>query len=494
MNYRSTRDTSSSPITVSSAEAIKKGLAPDGGLYMPDMIPRLSSDDIASLRPLSYAERAAFVLSLFLTDYDKDALLADCKEAYSEERFPGGAAPIKAIDGTLTSLELWHGPTCAFKDMALQIMPRLLSRALTMTNETLRAHILVATSGDTGKAALEGYRDVPGVDISVFYPVDGVSRMQKLQMTTQEGDNVNVCAVRGNFDDAQNGVKAIFSDTALADEALAGGRFFSSANSINWGRLAPQIVYYISAYCDLIENGTISDGEQINVCVPTGNFGNIFAAYIARTMGLPISKLICASNSNCVLTDFIRTGVYDRTREFYKTMSPSMDILISSNLERLLYVIGGSALTSELMEQLKKCGKYTMPASLHERIRDVFAGFCLSEEETSATIKETFENNGYLADTHTAVGIGCARKYIAETGDSIHTVVASTASPYKFAADVAASIGKTIDSDEPSEILAFLSEATDTEIPAPLKRTLTLPVRFTRTVDPSDMPEVALGR
>lgn len=461
---------------------------------MPDMIPRLSSVDIAALRPLSYADRAAYVLSMFLTDYDKDALLADCREAYSEDRFPGGAAPTRKIDDVLTSLELWHGPTCAFKDMALQIMPRLLSRALVMTEETLRAHILVATSGDTGKAALEGYRDVPGVDISVFYPVDGVSRMQKMQMTTQEGDNVNVCAVRGNFDDAQNGVKAIFSDKALADEALAGGRFFSSANSINWGRLAPQIVYYISAYCDLIENGTITDGDEINICVPTGNFGNIFAAYIARSMGLPLRKLICASNSNCVLTDFINTGVYDRTREFYKTMSPSMDILISSNLERLLYVIGGSALTSELMAELKSCGKYTMPTSLHDRIREVFAGYYLDEAETMATVKETFEKNGYLADTHTAVGIGCARKYIAETGDTTPMVVASTASPYKFAADVAASIGKSIDSDEPAEILASLSEATGTEIPAPLKRTLTLPVRFTRTVDPSEMPEVALGR
>ena len=494
MNYRSTRDTSNSPVKVSAAEAIKRGLAPDGGLYMPDMIPRLSSVDIAALRPLSYAERAAYILSMFLTDYDRDELLADCKAAYSEEKFPGGAAPIRKIDDTITALELWHGPTCAFKDMALQIMPRLLSRALTMTGEKLRAHILVATSGDTGKAALEGYRDVPGVDISVFYPVDGVSRMQKMQMTTQEGGNVNVCAVRGNFDDAQNGVKAIFSDKALAEEALNAGTFFSSANSINWGRLAPQIVYYISAYCDLIESGAIANGEQINVCVPTGNFGNIFAAYIARLMGLPLAKLICASNSNCVLTDFINTGVYDRTREFYKTMSPSMDILISSNLERLLYVIGGSALTSELMEELKKCGKYTMPESLHAKIREVFAGYYLDEAETAQTIRETFEKDGYLADTHTAVGIGCARKYVKDTGDTRVTILASTASPYKFAADVAASIGHETTSDEPSEILKELAGATNTEIPAPLLRTLTLPVRFTRTVDPSDMPEVALGR
>lgn len=494
MNYRSTRDASNTPIMTSSAEAIKKGLAPDGGLYMPDMLPRLSRDDITALRKLSYAERAAYVLSMFLTDYDRNALLADCREAYSEEKFPGGAAPLHEIDENLTSLELWHGPTCAFKDMALQIMPRLLSRALDMTGEKLRAHILVATSGDTGKAALEGYRDVPGIDISVFYPVDGVSRMQKLQMTTQEGDNVNVCAVKGNFDDAQNGVKEIFSDSALAEKALENGSFFSSANSINWGRLAPQIVYYISAYCDLVESGRISDGEQINVCVPTGNFGNIFAAFIARRMGLPIARLICASNSNCVLTDFIKTGTYDRTREFYKTMSPSMDILISSNLERLLYVIGGASLTAELMNELKTNGRYTVPDFIHERISEIFEGYCLNETETAEVIRETYEKNGYLIDTHTAVGVGCARKYIEASKDTRRTVVASTASPYKFAADVAASLGHKIDSDNPAEILSALSNLTGTDIPAPLRRTLTLPVRFTRTVEPSEMPEIALGK
>ncbi len=494
MNYRSTRDTSNTPSCVSSAEAIKRGLAPDGGLYMPDMIPRISSVDIAALRPLSYARRAAYILSMFLTDYDREALIADCEAAYSDEKFPGGAAPLHKIDDSIVSLELWHGPTCAFKDMALQIMPRLLSRALTMTGEEKKARILVATSGDTGKAALEGYRDVDGVDITVFYPVDGVSRMQKMQMTTQEGGNVNVCAVYGNFDDAQNGVKAIFSDKSLAERALENGMFFSSANSINWGRLAPQIVYYISAYCDLIENGTIADGEEINVCVPTGNFGNIFAAYIARLMGLPIAKLICASNSNCVLTDFIRTGTYDRTREFFKTMSPSMDILISSNLERLLYVIGGSALTGELMEELKTAGKYTMPESLHSTIREVFEGYYLTEEETSEVIRDTFANFGYLADTHTAVGLGCARKYMKDTGDTKVTVLASTASPYKFASDVAEAIGHKIDSDEPSEILNALSCATDTEIPAPLLRTLTLPVRFTQVVEASEMPSVAIGK
>jgi len=318
--------------------------------------------------------------------------------------------------------------------------------------------------------------------------------MQKMQMATQEGSNVNVCAVYGNFDDAQNGVKAIFSDKELAERALEDGMFFSSANSINWGRLAPQIVYYISAYCDLIENGTIADGEEINVCVPTGNFGNIFAAYIARCMGLPIAKLICASNSNCVLTDFIKTGTYDRTREFFKTMSPSMDILISSNLERLLYVIGGASLTSELMGELKENGKYTLPTSLLNTIREVFEGYYLTEEETSEVIRDTFEHDGYLADTHTAVGLGCARKYIKDSGDTKVTILASTASPYKFAADVAEAIGHKIDSDEPAVILETLSKATSTEIPAPLLRTLKIPVRFNRTVDPSEMPAVAIEK
>ncbi|MBQ4043503.1 MAG: threonine synthase, partial [Clostridia bacterium] len=339
MKFISTRDTSASPAGVSSAEAIKQGLAPDKGLYMPVSIPALTREDLEKLSGMPYEQRAADILSRFLTDYDKDALLADCTAAYAEDRFPGGAAPLVDIGGGIHSLELWHGPTCDLKDMALQIMPRLLSRALTMTGEQRLAHILVATSGDTGKAALEGYRDVPGVKITVFYPVDGVSAMQKRQMTTQLGENVNVCAVYGNFDDAQNGVKAIFADNALAEKANDAGFFFSSANSINWGRLAPQIVYYVSAYCDLVKSGTVQMGDEVNVCVPTGNFGNIFAAYIAREMGLPLGRLICASNANCVLTDFIRTGHYDRNRKFYNTMSPSMDILISSNLERLLFAL-----------------------------------------------------------------------------------------------------------------------------------------------------------
>lgn len=491
MKYYSTRDTERTA-GISSAEAIKTGLAGDGGLFMPETIPAVSGDFIRALAAEPYDVRAAKVLSLFLDDYNYDDLLADCREAYSEARFPGGAAPLCHVADNMYTLELWHGPTCAFKDMALQIMPRLLSRALKMTGETRRAHILVATSGDTGKAALEGYRDVEGIDISVFYPVDGVSAMQKRQMTTQEGENVNVCAVRGNFDDAQNGVKAIFSNISLAAKAEEKGFFFSSANSINWGRLAPQIVYYFSAYCDLMDKGVIALGDKVNFCVPTGNFGNIFAAYIAREMGLPVKNLICASNSNCVLTDFIRTGVYDRTRQFYKTMSPSMDILISSNLERLLYLLGGAELTAQCMEQLKAEGKYTAPETLMTKLREVFSGYCCSEEGTAATIKAVFSDNGYLADPHTAVAIGSAKQYIADSGDSTVLVVDSTASPYKFSADVCRSLGVNAEGSD-GEIIASLEKATGTVAPVSLTATLTKEIRFTGVVDKEQMAAVVFG-
>jgi len=493
MNYISTRDTSDVPRSISSAEAIKTGLAKDSGLFMPESIPTLDDAAIERLIEMSYPERACEILSMFLTDYDRTALLEDCRTAYSEERFPGGAAPVVSIGDSMYSLELWHGPTCAFKDMALQIMPRLLSRALTMTGERRLAHILVATSGDTGKAALEGYRDVPGIKISVFYPDDGVSPMQKRQMITQEGDNVFVTAVKGNFDDAQNGVKAIFADRALADAAEEQGMFFSSANSINWGRLAPQIVYYVSAYCDLIKDNEIFMGDVVNVCVPTGNFGNIFAAYIAKKMGIPFGRLICASNSNCVLTDFFNDGEYDRDRTFYKTMSPSMDILISSNLERLLYSIGGAEFTAERMAALAGEGSYRVPYTVMEELNESFAGYFLSETETSEVISRIFSEKGYLADPHTAVGIGCAEKYIEESGDSRKIILASTASPYKFAADVCRSLEIEPASDEPMDIITALEEATDTKAPVQLTKTLSMPVRFDGVVDPADMPRVALS-
>ena len=379
MYYKSTRDTEEKKYF--SAQVIKQGLAEDGGLFVPTEIPTLDENEIKTLTSLSYPERAAFVMGKFLTDFSYDELIADCKAAYSEESFEGGAAPVVNVKDNIYSLELWHGPTAAFKDMALQLMPRLLVRSLQKTGEKRTSLILVATSGDTGKAALEGYKDIEGIKIMVFYPVDGVSRVQKLQMATQSGNNVNVCAIKGNFDDAQNGVKKIFSDTDFTSELDKNGYFLSSANSINWGRLAPQIVYYVSAYCDLLNQGKIAYGNKINVCVPTGNFGNILAAYIAKLMGLPIDKLICASNVNNILTDFLRTGTYDRNRKFHVTMSPSMDILISSNLERLLNFTAGAKITAECMQSLAKNGAYTVSPEILSKINESFVGYYADEKE-----------------------------------------------------------------------------------------------------------------
>lgn len=484
MKYQSTRDVNSEKVT--SAMAIKQGLAKDGGLFVPDEIPTLTSEVLNTLVPLSYPERAANILSRFLPEYTYEELLSDCREAYSEKSFVGGAAPIVNIHDNLYSLELWHGPTAAFKDMALQIMPRLLSRALTKTGEDRTALILVATSGDTGKAALEGYRDIDKVKIMVFYPQNGVSKVQKLQMATQEGSNVNVCAINGNFDDAQNGVKQIFADTNAADVLNKNGYFFSSANSINWGRLVPQIVYYISAYCDLLADGKIKNGEKINFCVPTGNFGNIFAAYIAKLMGLPIGKLICASNRNNILTDFLKTGTYDRNRDFHLTMSPSMDILISSNLERLLYFTAGPEKTALYMKQLKETGKYTVDADVKAKIDEIFCGYYADEEATAAEIKECFDVHKYLCDTHTAVGISSAERYVKDSGDTAITVIDSTASPYKFAADVYTSLGKAAPAD-PLQALDALSNYSGTEIAYPLRNLAERTVRFTDVCEPSDM-------
>ena len=490
IRYISTRNTDAEPERVTSAEAIKKGLAPDGGLYVPDSLPLLTGDDLDMLCPLPYPDRAAEILGRFLPDYDRDLLLEDCRQAYDESRFPGGPAPLRLVGNDRYVLELWHGPTCAFKDMALQIMPRLLSRALSMTGEHRTAHILVATSGDTGKAALEGYRDIPGIRMTVFYPADGVSRMQKLQMQTQLGDNVYVSAVNGNFDDAQTGVKKIFSDASLADRADREGMFFSSANSINWGRLAPQIVYYISAYCDLMAQGKVVRGEPVDFCVPTGNFGNIFAAYTAKRMGLPVGRLVCASNANRVLTDFIETGVYDRRRVFHKTMSPSMDILISSNLERLLYVLGGPGVTRDLMAQLNENGFYRAPDSLMERLRQDFSAYSCDEAETSAELLRSFRDAHYLCDPHTAVAMGCAEKYLAAGGTDRPLVTVSTASPFKFPGDVCTAIGAPCASDDPVDLIDALVTAAGVSAPAPLLKTLTLPIRFTGVTEASEMPEV----
>ncbi len=487
ISYISTRG-NTNPVT--SAQAIKQGLADDGGLFMPETIPALTEKDFEFLKKASYPERAAYIMAKFLTDYTYEELLADCKESYSQARFPGGAAPLTDI-GNLRLLELWHGPTCAFKDMALQVMPRLLSRALTKTNEDRTAFILVATSGDTGKAALEGYKDVDKIIIMVFYPVDGVSKVQKLQMATQEGNNVTVCAIKGNFDDAQNGVKKIFGNEETAKLLDENNHFFSSANSINWGRLVPQVVYYISSYCDMVNKNDIKMGDTVNVCVPTGNFGNIFAAYIAKEMGLPVNRFICASNCNNILTDFISTGTYDRNRAFHTTMSPSMDILISSNLERLLYVIAGQSKTANYMKELNTKGVYTVESDVIEKIKSNFSGYFCAEEDTSATIKEIFDNYNYLIDTHTAVAVKCAKEYIKETGDDRKMIVASTASPYKFASNVYKSLtGEVLENEFDS--LKATEKLSGSPIPAPLANLESKKVRFTTVIDPQDMTKEVL--
>lgn len=489
MKYASTRSADAAN-SVSAAQAIKQGLAADGGLFMPQEIPALTQDEILMLKDKTYIERALYVLSKFLTDYTEEELRRDCEAAYGEVKFPGGAAPLVKVDDRIYSLELWHGPTCAFKDMALQLMPRLLCRALDKTGEKRDAMILVATSGDTGKAALEGYCDVDRIRIKVFYPVDGVSRVQKLQMTTQTGANVDVCAIRGNFDDAQTGVKKIFTDPALKAELAQHNKMFSSANSINWGRLLPQIVYYFSAYLDLVNAKKIKMGDAINVVVPTGNFGNILASYYAKRMGLPVHKFICASNSNNVLTDFIRTGTYDKKRAFYTTISPSMDILVSSNLERLLYHLCGED-TEKLtgwMNALQSGGAYTVDATTADAVRALFYGGCCDDQETVEVIRNTFEKDGYLCDTHTAVAVGVYEQYLKETGDNTPAVIASTASPYKFPDSVldAFDCEKPADPFAEAELLAKLS---NTKIPAPITALRTKPVRFENTCAAADMAD-----
>ncbi len=481
MNYISTRTPDSEKN--SGAFVIKKGLASDGGLFVPESIPQIDEVTVTALSGMTYPERAEYILSLFLDDYSKEELRAAAEAAYSAEKFGGPAAPISKVDGKYF-LELWHGPTSAFKDMALQIMPRLLSLSLGKTGEEKDAYILVATSGDTGKAALEGYCDIDRVRIQVFYPVDGVSNIQKKQMASQQGNNVEVVSIRGNFDDAQSGVKAIFADESAKAKLAENGYFFSSANSINWGRLAPQIVYYVSAYCDLLAEGELKYGELLDVTVPTGNFGNILAAYIAKKMGLPLGKLVCASNCNDILTDFINSGVYDRRREFFTTVSPSMDILISSNLERLLWFTVGADKTRECMEKLSKEGIYSLDDEAMEIIRRDFAGYSCSEDETKQTINELFRECGYLCDTHTAVAAGAAKKFEGESKNKM--LIVSTASPYKFAPAVLSALGEEVPDDD-FDALDKLHTVTKVDIPANLASLRDSEVRFTKTIDPKDM-------
>lgn len=496
MKYVSTRARNEQATEYSSAEVIKRGLAPDGGLFVPIEIPQITPEQLEKLADMSYPERAAAILGMYLTDYTSGELLHAAEEAYGKERFSavgtaGTPAPVRAV-GQTEVLELWHGPTSAFKDMALQIMPRLLSLALEKTGETRDALILVATSGDTGKAALEGYADVPRVRIQVFYPVNGVSRIQKKQMATQGGQNVNVTAIRGNFDDAQNGVKQIFSDPEVAKLLDEKGLFLSSANSINWGRLVPQIVYYVSAYCDLLRAGRIKMGELLDVTVPTGNFGNIFACCLAKRMGLPIGRMICASNQNNVLTDFINTGVYDRRRTFYQTVSPSMDILISSNLERLLWLIAGPERCAAYMEQLRETGCYSVEPEVLAAIQEEFSAHFCDEALTCTMVRSYYESYHYLCDTHTAVALSAAEQYRAKDEPVNRMLVASTASPYKFSPAVLEALGDDAPTDG-FEALRRLQKRTGIAAPERLQALEHAEDRFTEVVSPAEMKEAVLA-
>lgn len=492
MNYISTRNKN---IKISSAQAIKQGISEEGGLFVPDSIPSFTIDEICSMTDMSYNERAFFVLSKYLTDFSKDQLSYCTNNAYTNEKFSDcKIAPVVELEKGFNILELWHGPTCAFKDMALQILPFFLTASIKITDEDKTVCILVATSGDTGKAALEGFKNVEGTNILVFYPELGVSNMQKLQMKTQEGNNVNVFAIKGNFDDAQSGVKKIFTDENIKDELEKRGYMFSSANSINFGRLCPQIVYYFSAYCDLIEKNKIKPGQEINVVVPTGNFGNILAAYYAKLSGLPIKKLICASNKNKVLTDFINTGIYNKNREFFATSSPSMDILISSNLERLLFSLyeNDDKEVLSLMKQLSEKGEYKVSDKVLKKLQESFAGGFANEEETFNTIKYIFDKYGYICDTHTAVAIKVYLDYKEKIKDDTVSVIASTASPYKFPDNVLkAVLGEKADLND-FELIKKLSDVTKTEIPAPIKELESKKVRFNNVIDKTEMKKAVL--
>ena len=491
MLYTSTRNKA---VHVSSAQAIAQGISAEGGLFVPEEIPKLSMEQIAALAELDYIERAKAVLSLYLTDFTPEELDRCVRGAYAPGKFSSPkVAPLVHLTEDIHVLELWRGPTCAFKDMALQLLPHLLTVAASKTAEGKTIVILVATSGDTGKAALEGFKDVPNTKILVFYPEEGVSPMQKLQMTTQEGDNVGVCAIHGNFDDAQTGVKAIFTDPAIAEKLAQKNMMFSSANSINWGRLVPQIVYYISAYCDLLKDGSIELGDKMNVVVPTGNFGNILAAYYARRMGLPIQKLICASNANNVLTDFLQTGKYDRNRSFYTTMSPSMDILISSNLERLLFDLCGrdDAQVRAWMDSLKQDGCYDVGRSMLNKLKTLFAAGCCNDSRTKMTIRETYNNTHYLCDTHTAVVVDVCKQYLLRTGDNTPVLIASTANPFKFSASVLSAVGNgQVESSDEFGMVQELSSLTGEQVPPQLAGLAQKKQRFTKVCERDEMKNV----
>ena len=488
--YKSTRGGENG---VPASRAILEGLAKDGGLFVPEKIPALDVS-LKELSGMSYQETAYQVMKLFLTDFTEEELRKCIAGAYDGKFDTEVIAPLAKVEDAYY-LELFHGATIAFKDMALSILPHLMTTAAKKNQIRNEIVILTATSGDTGKAALAGFADVPGTRIIVFYPKNGVSPIQEKQMVTQKGDNTLVVGIHGNFDDAQSGVKAIFGDRALAEELDRAGFQFSSANSINIGRLVPQVVYYVYAYAKLLENGELSDGEPMNVVVPTGNFGNILAAYYAKLMGVPIAKLICASNENKVLYDFFQTGEYDRNRPFILTTSPSMDILISSNLERLIYRIAGEDAGEDvkLMDALSREGKYRITGDMQEQLKD-FRGYYATEEECAKQIARVYSDTGYVLDPHTAVASCAYDKYRSETGDGTKTVIASTASPYKFTRSVMEAVDKEkYGRMSDFELVDCLEEISGTPVPAAIEEIRTAPVRHRTVCEPEDMKQTVKG-
>lgn len=491
MKYISTRNAA---LSVSGSEAILMGISPEGGLFVPETFPQLSLEEIESMGEMTYAERSAFVMSKYLDEFTYEELLEIANRAYS--RFDDeDTCPLTKVDEGFYILELWHGPTYAFKDLALTVLPQLVSACRKKRGESSKTLVLVATSGDTGKAALEGFKDVDGTEIMVFYPDDGVAYMQRLQMITTGGENTYVAGIKGNFDDAQTAVKRIFTDDAVRAELAEAGYVMSSANSINWGRLLPQIAYYFSAYSDLLTSEEIALGDKVNFVVPTGNFGDILAGYYAMRMGLPVEKLVCASNINNVLTDFFSSGEYDATREFHKTISPSMDILISSNLERLLFELcdRDDQRLSSLMSSLKEKGKYEVDLTEIKKKLDVFAAGYADESETMETIYNTFDEYGYVVDPHTAVAVAVYNDYCFTSGDETPAVILSTASPYKFAQDVYEAVGETRVED-PFKAVKKLHFLTGMEVPEGIDRLEFAEERFTDVLSKDEIKQKVISR
>ena len=489
MLYRSTRGAGD---LLTSAYAIKTGLAADGGLYVPVHFPKICFEEMEALLEMDYVNRALLILKKFLTDFTELELTKMLYEAYGRSKFGDNPVPLYPLGPKMGVLELWHGPTCAFKDMALQLLPHLVTASMQKTNDDNKVVVLVATSGDTGKAALEGFKNVAGTDVIVFYPSDGVSETQRLQMITTEGGNVKAFGIKGNFDDAQRSVKEIFEDREFAKVLAEKKCVLSSANSINWGRLVPQIVYYFSAYCDAVKQSSIVMGDPVNFCVPTGNFGDILAGYYAMKMGLPVHRLICASNSNNVLTDFLASGEYNANREFFKTMSPSMDILVSSNLERLLYDVVGlnGNQVARYMTSLQENGSYTVDRHELRLIRNNFVGYQVSEKETLDRIQLFYAVNNYLLDPHTAVAVEALNKYKNEySKDKCFSIVLSTASPYKFSKDVTGAVDESFQGASVAEYMQHLEDKTGVAAPIQLQGLEQRPVLHPDVIEVQNMRE-----